>query len=74
VHDGPDLVVHLAVVLERLLQPDQRVQAVVILAHRDVSADLGPAVDQPFVLQDGERLADGVTGDEELCGQRLLGG
>ena len=34
----------------------------------------GAAVDQALVLEHGERLANGVAGDEELGGQVLLAG
>ncbi len=71
--DGPDLVADLAVVLERLLEADEGVEAVVVLVHRDVRADLWPAIDQAFVLQHGERFANGVAGHEEFLGQRILG-
>jgi hypothetical protein len=37
-------------------------------------ADLGPAIDEAFVLQYGERLANGVAGHEEFFSQRVLGG
>jgi hypothetical protein len=71
---GPDLVADFAVVLERLLEADECVEAVVVLVHRDVRADLGSAIDESFVLQHRERLANGVAGHEEFLGQRTLGG
>ena len=60
--------------LERLLQPEQGVETVVVLADRDVGADPSSAVDQPFGLEHGEGFANGVAGDEEIGGKRLLGG
>ncbi len=60
-HRGPDLVADLAVALEGLLQPDERVQAVVVLADGHASADLGLAVDEPLGLEHRQRLADGVA-------------
>jgi hypothetical protein len=47
---------------------------VVVLADRDVGADLSAAVDQPLVLEHRESLANGVAGDEEFRGKRLLAG
>ena len=35
---------------------------------------LRPAVDQPLVLERGQRLANGVAGDEELRGEVCFGG
>jgi hypothetical protein len=70
----PYLVAHVAVVLERLLQSDEGVETVVVLADRDVSADLSSAVDQALGLEHGEGFANGVAGDEEFGGECLLGG
>ena len=65
-HRGAHFVADVAVALERLLEADERVEAVVVLADGDVGAGARPAVDEPFVLQRGQRLANGVAGDEEL--------
>ncbi len=70
----PDLVAHVAVFLERLLQADKGVETVVVLSDRDVRANLSSAVDQPLGLEHGEGFANGVAGDEEFRGERLLGG
>ncbi len=70
--DGPDLVADVSVVLERLLQADQGVQAVVVFADRDMRADLGSAVDQPLVFEDGQRLANGIARHEEFGCQLVL--
>jgi hypothetical protein len=47
---------------------------VVVFALRDTGSDARPVIDQPLVLQCGERLPNGVAGDEELSCQLLLGG
>ncbi len=72
-HGRAHLVADLAVALERLLEADERVEAVVVLADGDVGAGAGTAVDEAFVLERRERLANGVAGDEELACQVLLG-
>ena len=46
----------------------------VAFALGDVGADLGSAVDQSLVLQDAERLANGVAGSREFGGQFVFGG
>ena len=71
---GPHLIADLAEILERLLQSEEGIEPVVVLALRDVGADLGSAVDQPLVLQDGERLANGVARHEEFGRQLVFGG
>jgi hypothetical protein len=56
------------------LQSQQGVEPVVVFALRDVSADLGSAVDQTFVLQRGERGANGVARYREVGRQFELTG
>ncbi len=46
----------------------------VVLAQRDVGADLGAALDQPFVFQRGERFPNGVARHREFGGQLRLPG
>ena len=62
-HRGAHLVADFADVFEGLFQSQQRVDPVVVLALRDVGADLGSAVDQTLVLEDAQRLANSVAGD-----------
>jgi hypothetical protein len=73
-HRRAHLVADLAVGFEGLLQSQQCVESVVVLALRDVGADLGSAVDQSFVLQCGQRLANGVAGHREFGRQFELTG
>ncbi len=42
------------------------------LALCDMSADFGTMLDQPLVFQNGERLANGVAGQEEFGRQRTF--
>ena len=38
-----------------------------------MGADLGPAPDQPLLLEDGQRFANGVAGERECSGQVQFG-
>lgn len=66
--------VRLSTAALRLLQSDERIEAVVVLADGDVGADLGLAVDEPLGLQHGQRFADGVAGYQEIRPELSLGG
>ena len=71
-HGRAHFVADLAIALERLLEADERVEAVVVLADGDMGTGAGTTVDETLVLQRSERLTNGVAGDEELACQVLL--
>lgn len=72
-HGGAHLVADFANVFEGLFESQQGVDPVVVLALRDVGADLGSAVDQSLVLENAQRFANGIAGHREFRGQVALG-
>ncbi|GCA98797.1 hypothetical protein NCCNTM_24320 [Mycolicibacterium sp. NCC-Tsukiji] len=67
--DRAHFVADVTVILEGLLEPDKRVQAVIVFALRNVGADARSPVDQPLGLEDRQGLAHGVAGYRELGDQ-----
>src|SRR5690606_39726927 len=68
-----DLVLDLAVLAQRLRQPEQALEPVRVLLGDDERPDAGAALDQALGAQQVERLPDRVAGRAELPDEGGLG-